>query len=313
MIKEKILITGGAGYIGSILTEHLLKKGYPVTCLDNLSFGYNSLLHLVSNFNFNFIYGDVRDEKLLKKTIPNFDVIIPLSAIVGAPQCDSNPVDAKLINRDSVITMNKIRTPEQKIIFPNTNSGYGTTAGDLHCTEETPLNPISLYGITKTEAEEHLLNSNKDAITLRLATVFGMSPRMRTSLLVNDFVFKALNDGYLVIYEKDFKRNYVHVRDVSRCFEHCIKNYEAMKNNSYNVGLDSANLSKEELAEKVKNHIPKLDITYKEIDKDPDKRNYIVSSKKLMNSGFECKHDLDYGIEEMIRGYGLILKKNFSK
>lgn len=313
MTKEKILITGGAGYIGSILTEHLLKQEYSVTCLDNLSFGHNSLLHLAGNPNFNFIYGDVRNRKLLEKFIPNFDVIIPLSAIVGAPQCDSNPVDAELINRNSVIAMNDIRNAKQKIIFPTTNSGYGTTTGDLYCTEETPLNPISLYGRTKAEAEQNLLDSDKDAITLRLATVFGMSPRMRTDLLVNDFVFKALTDRYLVLYEKDFKRNYVHVRDVARCFEHCIKNYESMKNNAYNVGLDSANLSKEELAEKVKKHIPKLDITCRDIDNDPDKRNYIVSSKKLMNTGFECKYDLDYGIEELIKGYSLILKKNFFK
>lgn len=313
MTKEKILITGGAGYIGSILTEHLLKQEYPVTCLDNLSFGHNSLMHLISNPNFNFIYGDVRNRKLLEEVIPNFDVIIPLSAIVGASQCDSNPVDAELINRDSVIAMNDIRNSKQKIIFPTTNSGYGTTTGELHCTEETPLNPISLYGTTKSEAEKYLLNSDKDTITLRLATVFGMSPRMRTDLLVNDFVFKALTDKYLVLYEKDFKRNYVHVKDVARCFEYCIKNYESMKNHAYNVGLDSANLSKEELAEKVKQHIPKLDITYKDIDNDPDKRNYIVSSKKLMDSGFECKYDLDYGIEEIIKGYGLMLKKNFSK
>jgi nucleoside-diphosphate-sugar epimerase len=313
MVKEKVLITGGAGYIGSVLTQHLLEKGYPVTCLDNLSFGYNSLLPCVSNSNFDFIYGDVRNRKLLEKVIPKFDVIIPLSAIVGAPQCDLNPVDAKLINRDSVISINAIRSAGQKIVYPTTNSGYGTTTGEIYCTEATPLNPISLYGITKVEAEQNLLNSDKEAITLRLATVFGMSPRMRTDLLVNNFVLKALTDSYLVIYEKKFKRNYVHIRDVARCFEHCIENYESMKNNPYNVGLDSANLSKEELAEKVKGHIPKLDITYKEIDNDPDKRNYIVSNKKLMNTGFECIYDLDYGIEELIKGYGLMFKKEVFK
>jgi nucleoside-diphosphate-sugar epimerase len=311
MTKEKVLITGGAGYIGSVLTEHLLKEEYPVTCLDNLSFGQNSLLHLVSDSNFNFIYGDVRNRKLLEKVIPNFDVIIPLSAIVGASQCDSNPVDAELINRDSVIAMNDIRSTKQKIIYPTTNSGYGTTTGEVYCTEETPLNPISLYGRTKADAEKNLLNSDKDAVTLRLATVFGMSPRMRTDLLVNNFVLKALTDSYLVIYEKDFKRNYIHVKDIARCFEHCIKNFDLMKNNPYNVGLDSANLSKEELAEKVKKRIPKLDITYKEIDNDPDKRNYIVSNDKIMNTGFKCKYDLDYGIEELIKGYGILLKKNF--
>lgn len=313
MVKEKVLVTGGAGYIGSVLTEHLLRNDYSVTCLDNLSFLNTSLLHLTGDKNFNFIYGDVRNRELLEKVIPKFDVIIPLSAIVGASQCDANPVDAKLINRDSVIAMNDIRSPSQKIIYPTTNSGYGTTTGEVYCTEETPLNPISLYGETKADAEKNLLNSDKDAITLRLATVFGISPRMRTDLLVNNFVLKALTDSYLVIYEKDFKRNYIHVKDIARCFEHCIENFDSMKKNIYNVGLDSANLSKEGLAEKVKEHIPELDITYKDINKDPDKRNYIVSSKKLMDTGFECKHDLDYGIEELIKGYGLILKKNFSK
>jgi nucleoside-diphosphate-sugar epimerase len=312
MVKEKVLITGGAGYLGSVLTKHLLDKDYSVTCLDNLSFVNTSLLHLTNNPKFNFIYGDVRDRRTLEETLPNFDVIIPLSAIVGAPQCDANPVDAKLINRDSIIAMNNIRSNNQKIVYPTTNSGYGTTTGEIYCTEETPLNPISLYGVTKVEAEKNLLESDKGAITLRLATVFGVSPRMRTDLLVNTFVLKALSDKYLVIYEKDSKRNYVHIRDVARCFEHCIKNYESMKNNPFNVGLDGANLSKQELAEKVKEHIPYLDITYKDIDNDPDKRNYIVSSEKIMKTGFECKYGLDYGIEELIKGYSLLLKKNFS-
>ncbi|MEM0465191.1 MAG: SDR family oxidoreductase [Candidatus Pacearchaeota archaeon] len=309
MIKESVLITGGAGYIGSVLSEHLLNRGYKVTVLDNLSFGYNSLIHLITNSNFEFIYGDVRDEKILKKIVPIYDVIIPLAAIVGAPQCDLNPIDAKLINRDSVILINEIREKNQKLIYPNTNSGYGTTTGEIYCTEETPLKPISIYGKTKCEAEEAIVNSKKDYIVLRLATVFGISPRMRTDLLVNYFVFKAISDGYIVIYEKDFKRNYIHVKDVARCFEHCILNFDSMKNNIYNVGLDSANLSKQELAEKIKEYFPKFDITYKEINKDPDKRNYIVSNKKLINSGFTCKYDLNYGIEELKKGYNLIFKK----
>lgn len=309
MKKEKVLITGGAGYIGSVLSEHLLNEGYPVTCLDNLTFGGNSLMHLAGREDFNFIYGDVRNEGLLKKVIPQYDVIIPLSAVVGFPACNQNPVDAVLVNRDSVINMNNIRSNNQKIIYPTTNSGYGTTSGDLYCTEETPLNPISLYGKTKAEAEKNLLESDKDAITFRLATVFGMSPRMRTDLLVNDFVHKGLKDGYLVIYEKDFKRNYIHIKDIARCFEHGIEEYEHMKNKPYNVGLNEANLSKQELAEKVKEYIPKLDITYKEIDNDPDKRNYIVSNERLMNTGFKCKYDLDYGIKELIKGYNLMLKR----
>ncbi len=309
MTDEKILVTGGAGYIGSVLIELLLEKGYKVTCLDNLSFGYNSLIHLITNPNFEFIYGDVRDEELLRRIVPEFDIIIPLAAIVGAPQCELNPIDAKLINTDSIIILNKIRTGKQKLIYPNTNSGYGTTDGQLFCTEDTSLTPISIYGKTKCEAEKNLLNSGKDAIVLRLATVFGVSPRMRTDLLVNHFVFKAASDGYLVVFEKDFKRNYVHVRDAARCFLHCIENFEKMKNRAYNVGLDSANLSKQELVEKIKKYYPNFDITYKEIGKDPDKRNYIVSNKRIMDSGFECRYDLDYGIKELKKAYYLMFKK----
>ena len=309
MNDEKVLVTGGAGYIGSVLIGQLLEEGYNVTCLDNLSFGYNSLIHLITNPNFQFIYGDVRDEELLKKIVPEFDVIIPLAAIVGAPQCDLNPIDAKLINTDAIIMLNKIRTSKQKLIYPNTNSGYGTTDGQLHCTEETPLMPISIYGKTKCAAENHLLNSGKDVIILRLATVFGVSPRMRTDLLVNHFVFKAASDGYLVVFEKDFKRNYIHVKDAARCFIHCIENFERMKNKAYNVGLDSANLSKQELVEKIKKYYPNFDITYKEIGKDPDKRNYIVSNKRIMESGFKCIFDLDYGIEELKKAYYLMFKK----
>jgi nucleoside-diphosphate-sugar epimerase len=305
---ENILITGGAGYIGSVLTSHLLSKGYKVTCMDNLSFGCNSLMHLIDNPNFTFIYGDVRDSDLLRKVIPQFDVIIPLSAIVGAPQCDLNPVDAKLINRDSVIEINKIRTNDQKLIFPTTNSGYGTTTGEIYCTEETPLNPISIYGKTKCEAEKALLESGKDVITLRLATVFGASPRMRTDLIVNNWVFKAFSEGSLVIFEKDFKRNFIHIKDIARCFEHCIKNFEFMKNKSYNVGLDAANISKQQLAEKIKEHFPKLDITYKNVGSDPDKRNYIVSNKRIMDTGFRCEFDLDYGISELKKLYNLMFK-----
>ena len=307
--NKKVLIFGGAGYIGCVLAEELLKKDYQVCCVDNLLFGYNSLVHLIPNPNFEFVYGDVRDIDFLKKMIPGYDVIIPLAAIVGAPQCDLNPVDARLINRDSVININNIRTNEQMLIYPNTNSGYGITSGDTYCTEETPLNPISIYGKTKCEAEESLFKSGKDVITLRLATVFGMSPRMRTDLLVNHFVFKAATDGYIVVFEKDFKRNYVHVKDVARCFIHCIENFDLMKNKTYNLGLDSANLSKKELCDLILKYFPKFDITYKEIGKDVDKRNYIVSNKRLMDSGFKCIYDLDYGIQELKKGYYLMFKK----
>ncbi|MBM3231773.1 SDR family oxidoreductase [Candidatus Pacearchaeota archaeon] len=313
MFKEKVLITGGAGYIGSVITEHLLSAGYKVTCLDNLSLGQKSLFSYAHNPNFNFIYGDVRNKELMEKVIPEFDVIIPLAAIVGMPACDAKPMEAKSTNYEAIVMLDKIRKPHQKIIYPTTNSGYGTKSGTVFCTEETPLEPISLYGNTKVNAERYLLESGKNgkpAITLRLATVFGTSPRMRTDLLVNDFVLKAMRDGYIIIYEKDFKRNYIHIRDVARCFEHCIKNFDAMKNEPYNVGLDDANLSKAELAEKIKGYIKKFEIVYKEVGEDPDKRNYIVSNKKIINAGFAPVYSLDDGIKELIKGYSLLMKND---
>ncbi|MDO8460075.1 MAG: NAD(P)-dependent oxidoreductase [Nanoarchaeota archaeon] len=318
MTKEKVLITGGSGYLGSVITGHLLESGFHVTCLDNLSLYQKSLFHYASHPDFEFIYGDARDKKLLEKIVPNFDIIIPLAAIVGMSACDAKPFDAKSINYDAIVLINNIRKPHQKLIYPTTNSGYGTKSGAIFCTEETPLEPISLYGTTKVDAEKHILEeakNGKPAITLRLATVFGVSPRMRTDLLVNDFVLKALRESYIIIYEKDFKRNYIHIKDVARCFEHCIKNFESMKNQAYNVGLDEANLSKAELAELIKKHIPKFEIVYMEVGEDPDKRNYIVSNEKIMKTGFKPLYNLDYGIKELIKGYSILLKndpyKNF--
>jgi len=309
MLEKKVLVTGGAGYIGSILAGQLLEKGYEVTCLDNFSISndaHKSLLHLAHKPGFKFVFGDVRDKKKLEELVPKHDVLIPLAAIVGAPQCDLNPIDAVLINRDAVINMNNLRSKYQKLIYATTNSGYGTTSGETYCTEDTPLNPISLYGRTKSEAEKALLEGGKDAITLRLATVFGISPRMRTGLLVNYFVLKAVTEGCLVIYQKDFKRNFAPIRDVARCIEHCIENYGSMKGKPYNVGLDNANLSKQELAEKIKEQVPDLDLIYREIGSDPDKRNYIVSNERLAKTGFKFQHNLEEGISELIKGYGLM-------
>jgi len=316
MSKEKVLITGGAGYLGSVTAGHLLSQGYEVTCLDNFSIGEDSkrsLLHLVHNPKFDFVFGDVRDRRTLEELIPKFDTIIPLAAIVGFPQCKQNPVDAVLTNRDAVIITNDIRTNGQKLIYPTTNSGYGTTSGEVFCTEETPLNPISVYGETKVAAEKALLEGDKKVITLRLATLFGMSPRMRTDLLVNYFVFKAVTDGNLVVYEKNFMRNFAPVRDVARVFEHCIENYEQMgkvaygdeqmQNRPYNVGLDSANLSKQQLCEEIQKQVLGFIVDYKEIDRDPDKRNYIVSNKRLNQTEFVFEQTLPQGIAELIRGY----------
>ncbi|MBI2124599.1 SDR family oxidoreductase [Candidatus Pacearchaeota archaeon] len=308
MAKERVLITGGAGYLGSVLTGHLLKRGYSVACMDNLLYKQGSLRGYMKNPNFSFFLRDAREKEFVRRNIPDFDVIIPLAAIVGMPACDKNPESAKEINRDAIIMLDGLRSSKQKIIFPTTNSGYGTKTGDVFCTEETPLEPISLYGKTKCEAEKYLLESGKGAITLRLATVFGMSPRMRTDLLVNDFVLRALCEGEIKIYEPHFKRNFAHIQDIARCFVHCIENYGQMVGRCYNVGLDSANISKLELAGKVKEHVPEFKISEDKDQQDPDKRNYVVSNKRLRKAGFECLHSLDKGIEELIGGYNQLIK-----
>ncbi len=304
-MDTKVLITGGAGYLGSILCEHLLSAGYQVTVLDNLMYGQHSLFHHCSNPAFDFVLGDVRDESLARSLVKQFDVLIPLSAIVGAPACDRDPHLAKSINFESVKRLNELRDPGQLVVSPTINSGYGAQSGDVYCTEETPLEPISLYGQTKTQAEAALMDS-PNTISLRLATVFGMSPRMRLDLLVNHFVFTAVTDGYIVIFEKDNKRNYIHIRDVADCFIHCIENSDEMVGRVFNAGLDSANLSKEELALKIKDYVPNFYIHFSEIGSDPDKRNYVVSNQRLREAGFEAQRSLDDGIVELIKGYRMM-------
>ena len=307
---EKILVTGGSGYLGSILCQHLLDAGYKVIALDNLAHGQSSLFHLCANPALNFVRGDVRDETLMKRLLKDVDVIIPLAAIVGAPACDRDPLLARTVNLEAIQLLNRLRSKDQSVVYPTTNSGYGTKTGDVYCTEETLLEPITLYGQTKVDAELELLGS-PNTITLRLATVFGTSPRMRLDLLVNHFVYAAVTDGYLVIFEKDFKRNYVHIRDVADCFIHCINNSDKMVVKPYNVGLDAANLSKEELALKVKEQVPNLYIHFSEIGSDPDKRNYIISNKRLRESGFEAKRSIEDGIRELLKGYRMIGKSAF--
>jgi nucleoside-diphosphate-sugar epimerase len=304
-MTQRVLITGGAGYVGSVLTEHLLAAGFHVTVLDSLIFAQNSLFHLCHNPNLEFVFGDARDERVVKRCVEKADVIIPLAAVVGAPACDRDPWLARELNLDACALINKLRSPSQLVVYPNTNSGYGTRSGAMHCTEETPLEPISLYGKTKCEAEELFLSS-PNAVALRLATVFGVSPRMRIDLLVNTFVYAACTDKYLVIFEKDFKRNFVHVRDVADCFVHVIRNSTAMNGKAYNLGLDSANVSKEELALKIKQVIPEFFIHFAEFGSDPDKRNYIVSNQRLREAGFEAKRTLEEGIKELVKGYQLI-------
>ena len=306
-MSQRVVVTGGLGYLGSILCEHLLEAGFRVRAVDNLLYGQGQqgLFHLCAHPHFDFLKGDVRDESLMRGAIRDADVIIHLAAIVGASACDRDPAMALSVNLESVKTLNRLRSPHQLVIYPNTNSGYGATEGTSFCTEDTPLKPISLYGTTKVEAERHLLDS-PNSITLRLATVFGMAPRMRLDLLVNHFVHTALNEGYLVIFEKDFKRNFVHVRDVADCMLHCIANAPKMTCRPYNVGLDSANLSKEELARKVQEYIPGFYIHFAPIGQDPDKRNYIVSSERLKKAGFEARRSLEEGIPELIKGYRMM-------
>jgi nucleoside-diphosphate-sugar epimerase len=303
----KVVVTGGAGYLGSVLCEHLLEAGHSVTVLDSFMFGQTSLFHLCANPRMEIVRGDARDEATVARLVKKCDVIIPLAALVGAPLCDRDPHAATAVNRDAIRLINRLRSKDQLLVYPTTNSGYGTKSGAQFCTEETPLEPISLYGRTKVEAEEDVLGS-PNSITLRLATVFGTSPRMRIDLLVNHFVYAAVSDGYIVIFEKDFKRNYIHIRDVADCFLHCLANSAKMVGRPYNAGLDAANLSKEELALKVKQHAPNFYIHFSEVGSDPDKRNYIVSNQRLREAGFEAKRSLDDGIAELLKAYRMMRK-----
>jgi nucleoside-diphosphate-sugar epimerase len=305
-----VLVTGGAGYLGSVLCERLLAAGCRVTTVDNLMYQQRSLLHLCANPRFDFVAGDVRDEALMSRLVKGADVLIPLAAIVGAPACDRDPALSWSVNLDAIGLLNRLRSKEQLVVYPTTNSGYGTQSGGLFCTEATPLEPISLYGRTKTQAEAELLQTH-NVVTLRLATVFGVSPRMRLDLLVNHFVYAAVTDGYLVIFEKDFKRNYIHIQDVADCFLHCIENSRAMAGQPYNAGLDAANLSKEELALKIKEFVPHFYIHFAELGSDPDKRNYIVSNQRLREAGFEARGSLDDGIRELLKGYRMMGRARF--
>jgi nucleoside-diphosphate-sugar epimerase len=302
---NNILVTGGAGYIGSILTENLLELGFNVTVLDNFMYKQASLNHLCHNPRFNVVNGDIRNLAHVQPLLKDADVIIPLAALVGAPLCNKDVVGANTTNKEAVFMMLDKISKEQRIIMPTTNSAYGSGDENNFCTEESPLNPISKYAIDKVAVEEVLMQ-RENSISYRLATVFGMSPRMRTDLLVNDLTYRAVNDGYVIIFEGHFKRNYVHVRDVCDAFIHAIYNFNTMKGQIYNVGLSSANVSKLELCEIIKKHVPEFSIVEGEIKKDPDQRNYIVSNAKLEATGFEPMYDLDSGIMELLTGYRMI-------
>ncbi|HBC07702.1 MAG TPA: hypothetical protein DC046_08990 [Rhodospirillaceae bacterium] len=301
----KILVTGGAGYLGSILVPELLSRGWQVTVVDNFMYRQASLLHCCANPNFQVIKADVRDKNLMDAEYAKHDVIIPLAAIVGAPACDKNPDATKAIHVDVVRHMIIKLSQDQRLLYPVTNSGYGIGESDQFCTEESPLNPVSLYGTTKVEAERLLLETGR-AVTFRLATVFGMAPRMRIDLLVNDFVYRAVYDRSLVLFEGHFKRNYIHVRDVTNAFMWGLDNYDTMRGETYNVGLSDANLSKLELCHRIKKRLPDFHIFESNIGKDPDKRDYIVSNEKIEATGWRPQHSLDNGIEELIKGYTMI-------
>lgn len=306
-----ILVTGGAGYIGSVLVPMLLSNGYEVTVLDNFMYGQTSLLDCCYNPHLKVINGDVRDNSLVKNYVDRSDAIIHLASIVGAPACNKDPVAAKSVIYDAVWNIILARKRNQWIIYPNTNSGYGIGQEGILCTEETPLNPISLYGRLKVDAEKEILDTG-NSVTLRLATVFGISPRMRLDLLVNDFVYRAVNDRFVILFEAHFKRNYIHVRDVARAFIHSLNNLETMNGQSYNVGLSDANLSKLELCEEIKKQIPDFYFHEAEVGEDPDKRNYIVSNEKIEKTGFKTEVSLQDGITELIKGYKIIRNNRFS-
>ena len=307
----KILITGGAGYIGSVLTPTLLGLGHEVTVVDNFLFRQNSLADCCHYGSFQVVRGDSRDEALMKKLVAGADVIIPLAALVGAPLCDRDPMATRTTNFEAVAMLCRIVSTSQRIMMPVTNSGYGIGQKGIHCTEETPLRPISLYGVTKVKAEEAILQ-RENSISFRLATVFGVAPRMRIDLLVNDFVYRAFNDRAVVIFEGHFKRNYIHLRDVVRVFIHGLEKFEAMKGQPYNVGLDDANLSKLELCAVIQKHLPKFVFLEAPIGEDPDKRDYIVSNARIAATGFKPEWSLDRGIQELIKCFTILRNTLYS-
>jgi nucleoside-diphosphate-sugar epimerase len=307
----KILITGGAGYIGSVLTPHLLAAGHSVKVLDTFIFGQSTLLDCCRYENFDVVRGDCRDESQLKPLLAWADAIIPLAALVGAPMCQRDAIGARTINQEAVELLCRLASPTQLILMPVTNSGYGIGEQGKFCTEESPLNPLSLYGTTKVAAEKAVL-ARTNSLTFRLATVFGMSPRMRVDLLVNDFVHRAVTDRAMVIFEGHFKRNFIHIQDVARVFAYALENFERMKGRPYNVGLEEANLSKLELCAVIKKHVPAFAYLESAIGEDPDKRDYIVSNQRLLSTGFVTEWNLDRGIVELMKGYRILRNSKYS-
>ena len=302
--NPRILVTGGAGYLGAILVPTLLARGCSVTVVDNFLYGQTSLLDCCADDKFTVIRGDVRDERLMLPLLKKADVILPLACLVGAPLCAQKPIEARSINLDAIVMLLKNASKSQRFISPTTNSGYGTGQGCVSCTEETPMKPISLYGVLKVELENALLAAS--AVSLRLATVCGISPRMRLDLLVNDFTYRAVVDRFVVLFEAHFKRNYIHVRDVARAFCHALDNFDKMKGQPYNVGLSDANLSKMELCLEIQKQIPEFTIMEAPVGKDPDQRNYVVSNAKIEATGYRPQVSIQRAIAELIQGYQII-------
>ncbi|MEI6972156.1 MAG: SDR family oxidoreductase [bacterium] len=307
----KILVTGAAGYIGSILVPTLLRHDHEVIAVDNFLYGQTSLLDCCADKKLTIVRGDARDERLMRPLAARADVVIPLACLVGAPVCDMKPVEARTINLDAVKMLVDMTSKSQMIISPTTNSGYGVGQEGIFCTEETPMRPVSLYGQLKVDLEKHLLDSGH-AISLRLATVFGISPRMRLDLLVNDFTYRAVTDRFIILFEAHFKRNYIHVRDVTNAFMHAMANFSRMKQQAYNVGLSEANLSKMELCLEIRKQVPDFCILESAIGKDKDQRNYIVSNDKIEATGFKSAVSLQDGIAELIKGYQVVRRNQFS-
>lgn len=307
----KFLVTGGAGYIGSVLVPHLLAEGQSVTVLDSLRYRQAPLLECCANSRFEFVWGDCRDERLLRPLVVEADCIIPLAAIVGAPACNKDETGAVTINKEAISLMDKLRSKQQAVLYPTTNSGYGVGEPGVFCTEDTPLRPLSLYARTKVEAEKLLLDSG-EALTFRLATVFGAAPRMRLDLLVNDFVYRAVNDRAVVLFESHFKRNYIHIRDVARAFSHGIAHYGEMKGRPYNVGLSEANLSKVELCRRIQQQLPSFVFLEAKVGEDPDKRDYVVSNQRIEATGWKPQYSVDDGIRELIKAYQIVRQNSHS-
>lgn len=306
----QILVTGGAGYIGSILVPELLALGHRVTVVDNFMYGQASLNQVCANPQFHIVNGDVRLKSVMAPLIGHADVVIPLAAYVGAPLCNKDPIGATTINHDAILMMLKLLSKDQTILMPTTNSAYGSGDENNYCDETSPLNPISRYAKDKVSVEKSLME-HPNAISFRLATVFGMAPRMRTDLLVNDFTYRAVNDKFVVLFEGHFKRNYIHVRDVSQAFVHALNHLPKMRGQIYNVGLSNANVSKMELCQEIQKHIPGFVFLEAPLAKDPDQRNYIVSNAKIEATGFKPRYSLAMGIEELIKGYAMIKNNKY--